>query len=100
METTATAQLPTHQSAGDVIGCVNGAGLMRWGRIDGSAVRSSDHPPPSASPSTPLRAAGSLSLSPRADGFDLTPFLQWRQRHFGTSMGGGEEGRERSLGDR
>lgn len=32
METAATAQLSTHQSAGDVIGSVNGAGLMCCGR--------------------------------------------------------------------
>lgn len=30
METTTTAQLSTHQSAGDVIASVNGAGLMCW----------------------------------------------------------------------
>lgn len=32
METTVTAQLSTHQSVREVIGSVNGAGLMCWGR--------------------------------------------------------------------
>lgn len=32
MKTLVTAQLSAHQSAGDVIGCVNGAGVMCCGR--------------------------------------------------------------------
>lgn len=71
--------------------------LCKWSRADAvgadrwlsgpllgpsAAIGLTFDPPPSR------RLTRSLSLSPRADGFDLTPFLRWRQRHFRTSMAG------------
>lgn len=88
METPATAQLSTHQSAGDVIGSVNGAGLMCWG---GSMAQRSARGPiqrhhPHLQP--PLGAAGS-ALSSSADDFELMPFVQSVKlgcHHFKTSI--------------
>lgn len=62
METTATAQLSTHQSAGDVIGSGTAAGLMCWGgsMAQQSTLRTIHRHHPYLQP--PLGAAGSLSL--------------------------------------
>lgn len=63
METLVTAQLSTHQSAGDVIGCVNGAGVMCCVRsmAQQSLSQTSPAPPSSRSPPTELFASCFLS---------------------------------------
>lgn len=63
METTATAQLSTHQSAGDVIASINGAALMCWGRsmAQRSAPRTIHRHHPHLRPPSELLAR-SLSL--------------------------------------
>lgn len=49
MKTLVTAQLSAHQSAGDVIGSVNGAGVMCCGRSMAQRSASQTSPPPSSS---------------------------------------------------
>lgn len=53
MKTLATAQLSAHQSAGDVIGSVNGAGVMCCGGSMAQQSASQTSPTPSSSPSPP-----------------------------------------------
>lgn len=53
METLVTAQLSTHQSAGDVIGCVNGAGVMCCVRSMAQQSLSQTSPAPLSSRSPP-----------------------------------------------
>lgn len=100
METTATAQLSTHQSAGDVIASINGAGLMCWGRsmAQRSAPRTIHRHHPHLRPPSELLAR---SLSSRADDFELMSFVQsvklwchsFEDKHFSLRQG-------RSWGDR
>ena len=63
MKTFATAQLSAHQSAGDVIGCVNGAGVMCCGRSMAQRSASQTSPPPSPSPPPPSELLASWFLT-------------------------------------
>lgn len=60
MKTPATAQLSAHQSAGDVIGSVNGAGVMCCGRSMAQQSASQTSPLPSPSPSPPPPTAACI----------------------------------------
>lgn len=53
MKTQPTGQLSAHQSAGRVIGCVNGAGVMCCVRSMAQRSTSQTSPPSSSSPPPP-----------------------------------------------
>lgn len=63
MKTVATAQLSAHQSAGDVIGSVNGAGVMCCGRSMAQRSASQTSPPPLSSPLPPSEVLASCFLT-------------------------------------
>ena len=63
MKTLVTAQLSAHQSAGDVIGSVNGAGVMWCGRSMAQRSASQTSPLPSSSPPPPTALLASCFLT-------------------------------------